>query len=124
MDMNKVVLIGRLTKDAELNYTSGGLAILNFSIAVDHQKKKDGTAETSFFQCKAFGKMGESLKQYLEKGKQASLTGYLKQERWEKDGQKQSRVIINCEEIQLLGGQSNGGNSQKTNEGYSGYSYN
>lgn len=118
MDTNKVIVIGRLTKDAELNYTPGGLAITGFSIAVDHQKRKDGTAETSYFNCKAFGKIGETLKQYLVKGKQVGITGYLKQERWEKDGKKESRVIINCEELQLIGGQ------KKESDSYTQDSYN
>lgn len=115
MDMNRVMIIGRLTQDAVLNYTAGGAAIMNFSIAVDHMKKKDGSSDTSYFQCKAFGKLGENLKKYLVKGKQVAITGFNKQERWEKDGQKQSRVIINCEEIQLLGG----GSGNQNNNGYS-----
>lgn len=114
MDVNKVIMIGRLTHDAELTYTTGGAAIMNFSIAVDHKKNKDGSANTSYFQCKAFGKIGENLKPYLIKGKQVAITGYNKQERWEKDGQKQSRVIINCDEIQLLGG----GSGNQNNTGY------
>ena len=104
--------IGRLTQDASLEYAAGsGAAILKFSIATDHMKKKDGTTDTSFFNCKAFGKLAENLNPYLKKGKQVAIAAFLKQERWEKDGQKQSRVILNCEEIQLLGGnsQNNGG---------------
>lgn len=114
MDVNKVIMIGRLTHDAALTYTAGGSAIINFSIAVDHKKNKDGSADTSYFQCKAFGKIGENLKPYLIKGKQVGIVGYNKQDRWEKDGQKQSRVIINCEEIQLLGG----GSGNQNNNGY------
>lgn len=111
MDVNKTILIGRLTQDAQLSYTTAGHGISNFSIAVGHMKKQDGTADTSYFQCKAFGKMAENLKPYLLKGKQIAICGFLKQERWEKDGQKQSRVIINCEEIELLGGGSKDNNS-------------
>lgn len=117
MDINSTNIIGRLTKDAELNYSGAGAAIVNFSIAVDHMKKKDGTADTSFFNCKVFGKLGETLHKYMLKGKQVAIRGYLKQERWEKDGQKQSRVCINCEEIELLGGmQSNGNNASYGND--------
>lgn len=106
MDLNKLQIIGRLTQDAALNYTPSGTAAANFSIAVDHMKRKDGTTDTSFFNCKVFGKLAENLNSYLTKGKQVAISAYLKQERWEKDGQKQSRVILNCEEIQLLGGNS------------------
>jgi single-strand DNA-binding protein len=61
MDINTVILIGRLTKEADLSYSGAGSAILNFSIAVDHMKKKDGTTDTSFFTFKAFGRLAESL---------------------------------------------------------------
>ena len=119
MDINSVNLIGRLTKDADLSYSGSGSAILNFSIAVDHRKKSDGSTDTSFFNCKAFGKLGESLGKYLTKGKQVGVKGYLKQDRWEKDGQKQSRVCINCDEIELLGGRET--SSADNGSGYSGY---
>ena len=111
MDINSINIIGRLTQDAKLDYSGAGAAIVNFSIAVDHMKKKDGTADTSFFNCKVFGKLGETLHKYMTKGKQVAIRGYLKQERWEKDGQKQSRVVLNCEEIELLGGSQAGGNN-------------
>ena len=118
MDLNKTLVIGRLTQDMALEYTTNGAAIGKFSIAVDHMKKKDGTSDTSFFNCKVFGKMAESLNPYLKRGKQISICGYFKQDRWEKDGQKQSRLILNCEEIQLLGG-----NSQNTGNSNGGYGY-
>ncbi len=121
MDINSINIIGRLTKDAELNYSGAGAAIVNFSIAVDHMKKKDGTADTSFFNCKVFGKLGETLHKYMTKGKQVAIRGYLKQERWEKDGQKQSRVVVNCEEIELLGGNNNAaGAGYADDNGYDG----
>ena len=125
MDINSVNLIGRLTMDASLTYSGAGSAIMNFSIAVDHMKKKDGTSDTSFFNCKAFGKLAENLSKYLVKGKQVGINGYLKQDRWEKDGQKQSRVCINCDEIELLGGNSQ--TSSGNGSGYGnddGYGYN
>jgi single-strand DNA-binding protein len=124
MDINTVILIGRLTKDADLSYTGGGSAIMNFSIAVDHMKKKDGSADTSFFNCKAFGKLAENLSKYLVKGKQVGVKGYLKQDRWEKDGQKQSRISINCDEIELLGGNSQTSSGNGSGYGEGGYGSN
>lgn len=100
MDINSVSLIGRLTRDSEIKYTSQGSAVMEFSIAVGHMKKED----TSFFNCKAFGKLAENLKPYLQKGKQIGVNGYLKQDRWESEGQKRERVVIHCEDIELLGG--------------------
>jgi single-strand DNA-binding protein len=121
MDINSVNVIGRLVQDAALSYSGSGNAIVNFSIAVDHMKKKDGTSDTSFFNCKVFGKLGETLNKYMLKGKQVAIRGYLKQERWEKDGQKQSRVVLNCEEIELLGGSQTGGNNASYGNDNGGY---
>lgn len=107
MDINVVSLIGRLTKDSEIKYTSNGSAVLDFSLAVGHMKKED----TSFFACKAFGKLAENLKPYLLKGKQIGVNGYLKQDRWESEGQKRERVVIYCEDIELLGGNKSENNN-------------
>ena len=105
--MNNVNLIGRLTRDAELKYTGGGLAIASFSLAVN-QRKRQGDKwvdEAHYFDCTLFGKQAESLQQYLTRGKQVGITGRLQQERWERDGQKRSKVSIVVNELDLLGGQ-------------------
>lgn len=107
-DLNNLTIIGRLTKDAEMRYTAGGMAIASLSIA-NNRSKKDGDQwvdETSFFSVTVFGKTAENLKQYLTKGKQVAITGSIKQERWEKDGKQESRVIIIADDIQLIGGQN------------------
>ncbi len=114
-DLNHVMLIGRLTKDAELKYTQNGFAISNFSIAVNRRKKsgEQWVEEVSFFEINLFGKAAESLKQYLLKGKQIAVDGELRQDRWEQDGQSRSKVIIVANNVQLLGGNtsSQGSNS-------------
>lgn len=112
-DVNNVTIIGRLTRDAELKYTAGGFAIASLAIAVN-RRKKDGdqwVEEVSFFDVTLYGKSAESLKQYLVKGKQIAVVGELRQDRWEKDGQKFSKVIIAANNVQLLGGNSGGNNS-------------
>jgi single-strand DNA-binding protein len=100
--LNSVSLNGRLTDDQTLRFPNEGKPVGNFSVAVDtgYGDKKD----TSFFSCVLFGKLAETLNQYLTKGKQIGLTGSLRQNRWEKDGQKNSRVEIVVKDIQLLGG--------------------
>ena len=119
-DINKVVLVTRLTKDAELKYTKSGFAITVMSGAVNRSvKKQDQWAEeVSFFDFKLLGKRGESLNQYLLKGAQLAIEGQLIQERWETDGQKRSKVIIQIDNIQLLGGkkdsQQSGNNQNPT----------
>lgn len=106
-DINRITLIGRLTRDAEVSYTPGGMAIAKMSIAVNRSVKgADGKwmDEANYFDVQLFGKQAEALKPYLTKGKQIGVDGYLKQDRWEKDGQKHSAVKINANDIQLLGG--------------------
>ncbi len=107
-DLNHVMLIGRLTRDAELKYTQNGFAISNFSIAVNRRRKsgEQWIDEVSYFEINLFGKVAESLKQYLLKGKQIAVDGELRQDRWEQDGQSRSKVIIVASNVQLLGGNS------------------
>lgn len=104
-DLNNWTGIGRLVRDMEMKYTSGGMAIGTFSIAIGKRVKKGDSWEdyTSFFDCKCFGKTAENLNQYMVKGKQVAITGELNQDRWQKDGETKSRIIINCNSIQLLG---------------------
>ena len=117
-------MIGRLTKDAEVKYTPDGMAIASLSLAINRSTKgKDGQwyDEANYFDVKVFGKQADNLKPYLTKGKQIGVDGYLKQERWEKDGQKKSRVIINANDIQLLGGKDKGQSQDNDEYGYGGY---
>lgn len=121
-DINKTFLIGRLTRDIEIKYTNSGAAIGNLSIAVNRSRKQDNQwiDEISFFDVKIYGKTAESLRPYLTKGKQIAVEGFLKQERWQKDGQNFSRVTVGAENVQLLGGNS-GNDSQQQNNGYGYY---
>ncbi len=107
-DLNHVMLIGRLTRDAELKYTQNGFAISNFSIAVNRNRKsgEQWIEEVSYFEINLFGKSAENLKQYLLKGKQIAVDGELRQDRWEQDGQSRSKVIVVANSVQLLGGNS------------------
>ena len=116
-DLNHVVLIGRLTQDAELKYTQSGYAISNFSIAVNRSRKngEQWEEEANFFEVSLFGKSAENLKPYLVKGKQIAIDGELKKDRWESEGQKRSKVSILAHNIQLVGGNNN---SQQTQGDY------
>ena len=90
-------------------YTSNGKARLNISIAVN-----DGYGDnqyTSYFDVVVWGKTAENIKPYLGKGKQICINGRLRQDRWESNGQKNSRVVIVAETVQLLGGRDNGAGS-------------
>lgn len=104
-DINHVILVGRLTRDAELRYTGGGMAVTKMGLAVNRRKKNgdEWVEEAHFFDIVAWGKLGESLTPYLVKGKQIGVEGELRQNRWEQDGQKRSKVEIHATNLQLLG---------------------
>jgi single-strand DNA-binding protein len=76
-DLNRVTLVGRLTRDAELKYTNSGLAVAKLSIAVNRRKRSgdNWTDEVSYFDITLWGKVAESLNQYLQKGKQIAVDG-------------------------------------------------
>ncbi|MEL3907746.1 MAG: single-stranded DNA-binding protein [Treponemataceae bacterium] len=105
-DINRVILVGRLTRDAELKYTGSGYPVCTFSIAVNRRRKNGDIweDEASFFDIVLWGKAGEALNQYLVKGKQVGIDGELRQNRWEQDGQPRSRVEVVAMNVQLLGG--------------------
>ncbi|MDR2516371.1 MAG: single-stranded DNA-binding protein [Spirochaetaceae bacterium] len=105
-DINHVVLVGRLTRDAELKYTAGGQAVCKFSVAVNRRKKSGDqwVDEANFFDIVLWGRQGEALNQYLVKGKLVGVDGELRQDRWEQDGQNRSKVEIVANNLQLLGG--------------------
>ena len=117
-DLNHVVVIGRLTKsldDSNFGYLQSGTARANISLAVN-RSRKDGDQwvdDVSFLEVTIWGKTAENLKPYLQKGKQFAIDGYLKQDRWEKDGQKFSKVYIVANSVQLINNTSNSENSNK-----------
>ena len=110
-DINRVVLVGRLTRDAELKYTATGQAVCKFSVAVNRRRKNGDQweDEANYFDVVLWGRQGESLNQYLVKGKAVGIDGELRQDRWQQDGQNRSKVEIVAGNIQLLGGNSGAG---------------
>jgi len=113
MEINSVTIIGRMTRDPDVKYTQGGMCILKLSIAVN-RRKKDGEQwvdEANFFDVDHIGKAAGAVSKYLHKGSLIAIQGELRQERWEKDGQQRSKVIIHALGIKLLDkrdGQSDG----------------
>ena len=104
-DINTLTIIGRLTSNCNIGYTLNGTARLNLSIAVNRSQKSGGewSDKASFFDVTVWGKTAENISPYLSKGKQIAVQGYLDQQRWEKDGQRFSKVCIIAEQVQLLG---------------------
>ena len=106
--LNKVLLIGNLTKDPELRYTPNGTAVTNLRIAVN-RRFKDRTGElkedTCFVTVTAWDKQAEICNQYLQKGRQIFVEGILQSRSWETtDKQKRSTIDVRAERIQFLGG--------------------
>ena len=114
-DLSIAVLVGRLTRDSEMRYTSGGSPICSFSVATSSRKKKGDQwiDEASFWDIELWGKQGESLQQYLVKGKQVAIEGTMRQDRWEKDGQPRMKVVISAQTVQLLGGGQDKGQAKE-----------
>ena len=110
-NINSIVVTGNVTRDIgekDFGYIGGdnGIAKLSISIAVNKNVKRNGewTNEPCFFDVELWGKLAETMKKYLHKGKGVAVQGKLDQDRWEKDGQNKSRVYIRAENVQLLGG--------------------
>lgn len=116
--MNKVILMGRLTRDPEVRYSQNdsNMATARFSLAVDRRYKKQGDETTAdFFNCTAFGKQGEFVEKYLKKGTKVVVTGRIQNDNYtNKEGQKVYSVQIMVEEIEFAeskaSSQSNAGN--------------
>jgi len=89
--MNSVNLIGNLTRDPELRYTSSGKAVCNLSIAVQDNYNKD---KAHFLNCTAWGKTGEVIDKYFSKGTKIGITGRLSQDTWEKEGKNYSAIKV------------------------------
>ena len=115
--MNKVIEVGRLTRDPEVRYTSGdnAMCIARFSIAVPRTRKKDGADETDFFNCVAFGKTGEFIEKYMHKGNKVIIEGRLQSGSYtNKDGQKVNTVDIVVENIEFGESKNSSGNAGNT----------
>ena len=102
--MNKVIMMGRLTRDPEVRYSAGenATAVARFSLAVDRRRKGSDGTEADFFNCTAFGKLGEFVEKYLRKGTKVLLSGRIQNDNYtNREGQKVSSVQIIVEEIEF-----------------------
>jgi len=115
MNFNKVFFAGNLARDPELRYSGSGQAFCTFTVASNRTwKSKDGEKkeETTFCRCKAWGKTGEIIAQYLTKGNPIYVEGSLRISEYEKDGQKKSLTEINVDNFQFVGSKGKAGNSE------------
>ena len=102
--MNKVILMGRLTRDPEIRYSQGATAtaVGRFSIAVDRRFKREGQPEADFFNCTTFGKTSEFVEKYLHQGTKVVVCGHIQNDNYtNKNGEKVYSVQIMVDEIEF-----------------------
>lgn len=112
-DLNKVMLIGRLSRDPQLRFLPSQSAVCDFGFAVGRKWKTatgEQKEETCFLDCTVFGKGAEVFNQYMAKGKQCYLEGRLRLDQWDDKttGQKRSKITVVVEDFQFLGSKNDG----------------
>lgn len=115
MGVNKVMLVGRLGKDPETSYSTGGLQVTKFSVATAEKYK--GESHTEWHSIVVFGKLAEICSQYLHKGKEVFIEGKIRNNQWiDNDGAKRNKVEIIANEMQMLGSKndSDSGNNDQS----------
>lgn len=120
---NRVILMGNVTRDIQLRYTPGGTPVTEVGMAVnDRRKNQNGewVDETTFVDVTFWGRTAEVASEYLSKGSPLFVEGRLKLDTWEKDGQKNYKLRVVCDRMQLLGGRDGGNRSSGSQGG--GYS--
>lgn len=122
-DLNKVFLIGRLTQDPELRYTPNGSAVSDLRLATSRSwTGKDGERKEDklFIDITVWNRQAENCCQYLKKGRQIHVEGYLKSESWESPaGEKRSKIKVEAERVQFLDRREDTGSSDSGDDEYS-----
>src|ERR1044071_117252 len=116
-NINRVVLVGNLTRDPELRHTPSGTAVCSLRLAVNSRRKDASTGEwdekPNYFDVTVWGNQGESCAQYLAKGRPVAVDGRLDWREYEaKDGSKRQAVEIIADSVQFLGGRGDGEGGQ------------
>ena len=120
--MNKVILMGRLTRDPEVRYSQGAsnTSIGRFSIAVDRRFKREGQPDADFFNCTAFGRQAEFIEKYLHKGTKVVVVGSVQNDNYtDNNGVQRYSVQIMVDEIEFAESK----NAAAANGGYNGGNY-
>lgn len=123
-NLNKVLLMGNMTRDPQLSYLPSQTPVVEFGLAINRKfKKQDGTMadETCFVDCQMYGKRAETVNKYFKKGDPIFVEGRLKFDSWEKDGKKQSKLRVFVDNFEFLGkgGASGGSNASQAQTGSS-----
>ncbi len=110
-DLNKVMLMGNLTRDPEVRYTPKGSAVGDLSIAINRVYRTDdgqNREEVCYVDIVVWGRQAETCKEYLQKGRPIFVEGRLQLDQWESNGEKKSKLRVVAERIQFLGGPAGG----------------
>lgn len=118
--MNKIIISGRLVRDAELGFIGAtGTPKITFSMAVERNYQKDkNNKKVDFINCEQLGKHVENLCQYVTKGKQILVEGELNIDSYEKDGEKRSFTKVKVDRLEFLAGNSNANTENKQSNEY------
>lgn len=124
--INRVVLVGRLTKDPELRYTPSGAAVVRFTLAVNRTfSNANGQREADFIQCTAWRKTAENTANFLRKGSLAGVEGRIQTGSYEgQDGKRVYTTEVNCESVQFLEPKKDNGQQSNSYSGQQSNSYN
>jgi single-strand DNA-binding protein len=123
-NLNKVFLLGNVTRDPELRYIQSGTAVLDLGLAVNRRtKQQDGSwgEEATFLDVTCWGRQAENCAEYLSKGRPVLVEGFLRLDQWQdkKTGEKRSRLRVTAQNVQFLGfgrGGGGGGGGQRRTE--------
>lgn len=125
-NLNKVLLIGRLTRDPELRHTPSGMAVADLGLATNRTRKSasgEKIEETTFVDVTAWGKTAELAAQYLRKGRSVFVDGFLKYDQWTTpEGQKRSKLTVTAENLQFLDSKDGAQGQPSSRESSSGQS--
>jgi len=103
MSLNRTVLVGRLTKAPDLRYTQNGIAVCNFTLAVNRAFKSQGGQDADFIQCVTFRKAAENLANYMSKGSQVGIDGRIQSRSYQNQEERTVFVTeIVCDSVQFL----------------------
>ncbi len=115
--LNKVYLMGNLTRDTELRYAASGTAITNFGMAISRKWEKEGEKkeEVCYVEISIFGKRAEVINEYFSKGSPIFIEGRLQFQQWETDGQKRNALKVVADNFQFIGGDGKAESKPKSN---------
>ena len=117
--MNKVILMGRLTKDVEMRQTPNGVSVARFTLAVNRRFAKEGQQQADFINCVAWRQTGEFIARYFQKGSMIAVVGSIQSRSWDgQDGKKQYATEVNVEEAYFTGSKAEGSQYNQTPQNY------